>query len=93
MYYGHKKETTSTGYVLLIGKNNKQNDYITFKLAKSNDLWFHAKDYPGSHVLLRNPNNDTIDDKTIAEVATYAATFSKGNEGLKADVDYTKKIH
>ena len=86
-----KKETTSTGYILLMGKNNKQNDYITFKLAKSNDLWFHAKDYPGSHVLLKNPNNDTIDDKTIAEVATYAATFSKGNKGLKVDVDYTKK--
>lgn len=86
-----KKETTSTGYILLIGKNNKQNEYITFKLAKSNDLWFHSKDYPGSHVLLRNPDNDIIDNKTITEVATYAATFSKGNKKLKMDVNYTEK--
>ena len=86
-----RKEVTSTGYTLLIGKNNKQNEYITFKLAKSNDLWFHAKDYPGSHIVLKNPNDDIIDDKTIAEAAGYAARFSKGSEAPKVDVDYTEK--
>ena len=86
-----KKEVTSTGYTLLIGKNNKQNEYITFKLAKTNDLWFHAKDYPGSHIVLKNPNEDIIDNKTIAEAASYAARFSKGAKAPKVDVNYTEK--
>lgn len=86
-----KKEETSTGFTLLIGKNNKQNEHITFKMAKTGDLWFHAKNYPGSHVVLKNPNDEIIDDQTIQEAATFAAQYSKGNKAPKIDVDYTDR--
>lgn len=80
--------TSSDGYDIIVGKNNKQNDYITFKISKSNDMWFHVKDYPGSHVLVKSKGIE-IPDTTILEAAQYAAFYSKDSND-KVTVDYTK---
>lgn len=75
---------------LYIGKNNKQNDYVTFKLGKGRDLWFHVKNIPGSHVILKTslPEPSEAD---ILTAAAYAAGFSKGKTSDKVPVDYTQK--
>ncbi|MDU2066312.1 MAG: NFACT family protein, partial [Sporomusaceae bacterium] len=79
---------TPSGDHILIGKNNKQNDIVTFKTAKNEDLWFHAKDMPGSHVILQAA---APAPKTIELAASLAAYFSKGKESDKVPVDYTKR--
>jgi len=73
---------------IYVGKNSKQNDYITLKLANRDDLWFHVKDVPGSHVILRS---DNIDDKDIIIAAYLAAINSSINDEEKIDIDYTQK--
>ena len=78
---------------ILVGKNNTQNDYLTHKLASSNDYWFHAKDIPGSHVIVRIPNNDPeyeMSEKLIRTAANLAAYYSKGQTSGSVPVDYTK---
>ncbi|MDQ0230594.1 Rqc2 family fibronectin-binding protein [Metabacillus malikii] len=77
---------SSDGTEILVGKNNKQNEYLTNKLAARDDLWFHTKDIPGSHVVIRskNPSNDTI-----IEAATIAAYFSKAKNSSSVPVDFT----
>ena len=74
-------------FVIYIGKNNKQNDYIVSKLAKNDDLWFHTKDCPGSHVLLRGQSPT---DELIYECAKLAKQFSAGKLSSKVGVIYTK---
>lgn len=76
------------GYTVLVGKNNKQNDYLTTKLANDNDYWFHAKDIPGSHVILRN-NGDTPKFDTLTKCASLAAYYSKAKFSSNVPVDYT----
>ena len=75
---------------LIVGKNNKQNDFVTFKLGKANDLWFHVKNIPGSHVILKStlPNPE---EKDILQAAAVAAAFSKAKNSSKVPVDYTQK--
>jgi predicted ribosome quality control (RQC) complex YloA/Tae2 family protein len=80
------------GYEIIIGKNNLQNDYITFKIATKDDLWFHAKDTAGSHVIVRSLGR-TVPDSTIVEAASYAAYFSKSRNSDKVEVIYTLKSH
>ncbi len=80
--------TTSGGYTLLIGRNNLQNDMITFKVADKGDLWFHVKDMPGSHVILRCAGEEPSDED-YTEAAAYAAGHSKATGDLVA-VDYTR---
>lgn len=80
---------TKDGFVILIGKNNYQNDKLTFKTASFNDTWFHAKDIPGSHVILRNGGNELTDDD-IMLAANLAAHFSKAQGSSKIPVDYTE---
>lgn len=75
---------------IYVGKNNYQNDYLTMKFAKSNDLWLHTKEIPGSHVIIR-ADNKTIPDTTIYEAALLAAYYSKGRQGGNVPVDYTEK--
>lgn len=78
---------------ILVGKNNTQNDYLTHKLASSNDYWFHAKDIPGSHVIVRIPNNEPdyeMSEKLIRTAANLAAYYSKGQTSGSVPVDYTK---
>lgn len=77
------------GYTILVGKNNKQNDNLTCKLAKKNDLWFHTKDIHGSHVVLRLDKNKKATDSIIYKCATIAAYYSKAKLSQNVPVDYT----
>jgi len=81
---------TNDGFDIFVGKNNFQNDYLTFKFANGNDLWFHVKTIPGSHVILRTEGKDVPDADyvTAAEVAAY---FSTGKDNEKQEVDYVIK--
>lgn len=77
------------GYTVLVGKNNKQNDNLTCKIAKKNDLWFHTKDIHGSHVVLRLDKNKKATDSIIYKCATIAAYYSKAKLSQNVPVDYT----
>ena len=81
---------TSEGYDLYVGKNNTQNDELTFKFASNNDYWFHAKKIPGSHVILRSGGKE-LTDKAYMEAAAAAAYYSKARENDKVEVDYLIK--
>ena len=80
--------TSSSGYRILCGKNNVQNDHLTTKLASKLDYWFHVKNAPGSHVVLMC-NGDEPDAKDFTEAANIAACFSKLSDGESVAVDYT----
>jgi len=85
---------TESGCEILVGRNNKENDYITFKLARPDDLWFHAQDVPGSHVLLRRKDKRTEPSSSdIREAAQVAAYYSKARGEKKAAVVYTQAKH
>ncbi len=81
---------SSSGHEILVGKNNIQNDLITFKHAKKDDYWFHAKGIPGSHVVIKT-NGDELQDIEYIEAATLAAFYSKGKNNSLVEIDYTKK--
>nr|WP_300090532.1 NFACT RNA binding domain-containing protein [Sedimentibacter sp.] len=81
---------SSMGHEIIVGKNNLQNDMLTFKIGKKEDYWFHAKDMPGSHVIIRT-NGDELDDSEYVEAAHVAAFYSKGKNSGFVEVDYTKK--
>lgn len=81
---------SSDGYDIYVGKNNFQNDELTFKFATGNDWWFHAKQMPGSHVIVKS-NNDEPPIRTFEEAASLAAYFSKGKGADKLEIDYTQK--
>lgn len=84
------EEKTSEGIVVLIGKNNIQNDRLTFKTAMPEDLWFHAKNVPGAHVILRVGDKvygTDYTERSIEEAARFAAVHSRGT----GEVDYTPK--
>lgn len=78
---------SSTGIKISVGKNNKQNDMLTFKIAKRTDIWLHTKDIPGSHVVIHATEPD---DTTLREAATLAAYFSKARDSSSVPVDYTE---
>ena len=80
--------TTSGGYGILVGKNNIQNDNLTFKLAAKDDIWFHVKDIPGSHVIMQTGGKEPS-ERDYTEAAEIAAYYSKATAGPVA-VDYTK---
>lgn len=77
----------SDGTEILVGKNNKQNDYLTNKVAGRDEIWLHTKDIPGSHVVIRSKNPS---EKTILEAAYLAAYYSKAKNSSSVPVDYTK---
>ena len=81
------KFTTSGGYELLVGRNNVQNDYLTFKTAEKHDIWFHTKDIPGSHVIMVTGGEEPS-ERDYTEAAAVAAYYSKATQDLVA-VDYT----
>ncbi|PEL10710.1 NFACT family protein [Bacillus sp. AFS017336] len=81
---------SSTGEQLLVGKNNKQNEYLTNKLASRDELWFHTKDIPGSHVVIRAKDPS---ENAIKEAAIIAAYFSKARQSSSVPVDYTEIRH
>ncbi len=81
------------GQKILVGKNNKENDYLTFKMSNRNDIWLHTKDIPGSHVLIPLEPGLTIEDideKTIHEAAAIAAYYSKAGSSSNVPVDYVQ---
>lgn len=77
------------GYEVYVGKNNRQNDELTLKLARSVDLWLHTKNIPGSHVIVRKKPNEEIPDTVIVKAAELAAMHSKAKNAPKVPVDYT----
>ncbi|WP_405102315.1 NFACT family protein [Oceanobacillus sp. FSL H7-0719] len=82
--------SASDGTVILVGKNNKQNEYLTTKLAHRDEIWLHTKDIPGSHVVIRSQDPD---EETLLEAAQLAAYFSKSQNSSAVPVDYTKIRH
>ena len=78
---------TSGGYELLVGRNNVQNDHLTFKVAEKHDIWFHTKDIPGSHVIMVTGGEEPS-ERDYTEAAAVAAHYSKATQDLVA-VDYT----
>lgn len=81
---------SSEGATIYIGRNNRQNEYLTNRLAASNDTWLHTKDIPGSHVVIRS---DQYGEETLREAAQIAAYFSKGRSSSQVPVDYTLIKH
>ena len=81
------REFTVDGYTVLVGKNNKQNDYLTTKIADKDDIWFHTKDIHGSHVILRHPKQNMPID-TLEKCAKLAAYYSKAKLSTNVPVDY-----
>ncbi|MBP5160396.1 MAG: DUF814 domain-containing protein, partial [Lachnospiraceae bacterium] len=78
------------GFDIYVGKNNYQNDELTFKLAKGEDMWFHAKGIPGSHVIVVTEGKE-LPDSVYEEAAALAAFFSKNREADKVEIDYLEK--
>lgn len=82
------KFRSTDGNEILVGKNNRQNDMLTLKMAKPSDLWFHVKDIPGSHVIVRKADNgNEFTDRTVFEAAQIAAYYSKGRSSSQVPVD------
>jgi predicted ribosome quality control (RQC) complex YloA/Tae2 family protein len=85
-----EKYQASDGTEIIVGKNNKQNDYLTNKAAARDDIWLHTKDIPGSHVVIRSKEPA---EETILEAAQIAAYFSKARNSSSVPVDFTKVRH
>lgn len=84
------KYKASDGTEILVGKNNKQNEYLTNRLAGKSEIWLHTKDIPGSHVLIRDENPS---EETLLEAAKLAAYYSKAKHSSSVPVDYTQIRH
>ena len=82
----------SDDFTLLVGRNNRQNDMLTLKTAHKNDLWFHTKDIPGSHCVIRTEGRE-VSDEAVFEAACICAWFSKARESSQVPVDYTLIRH
>ena len=83
---------SSDGYDMYVGKNNYQNDELTFKIASGSDWWFHAKGAPGSHVIVK-ARGEELPDSTFEEAARLAAHYSKNRNAEKVEIDYIEKKH
>ena len=83
---------SSDGYHMYVGKNNIQNEELTFNFAVGNDWWFHAKGCPGSHVIVKT-NGDELPDRTFEEAGKLAAYYSKLRGAEKVEIDYIEKKH
>ena len=81
---------SSDGFHMYVGKNNFQNDELTFKFASGNDWWFHAKGIAGSHVIVKT-NGEELPDRTFEEAGRLAGFYSKGSAQDKVEIDYTEK--
>lgn len=88
---GVRRYLSTDGYEILVGRTSRDNDKLTFRIAHPNDLWMHAGDYPGSHVVIRNPTRKPIPHRTIIEAAQLAGRFSQASEDAKVVVHYTER--
>jgi predicted ribosome quality control (RQC) complex YloA/Tae2 family protein len=86
------KYISKDGWEIYLGKNNLQNDFLTFKLASGNDTWLHAKNIQGSHIIVKNKGSkQSLPLDTLIQAANLAAYFSKAKKDNKVLVDYTLK--
>ena len=88
---GMRRYQSSDGYEVLVGRTARDNDQLTFRVARPNDLWLHAGDYPGSHVIVRNSSRSDIPHRTVIEAAQLAAKFSQARKDSKVDIHYTRR--
>jgi len=88
---GVRRYLSTDGYEILVGRAARDNDNLTFRVAQPNDLWMHTGDYPGSHVVVRNPTRKEIPQRTIIEAAQLAGRFSQASEDSKVVVHYTER--
>jgi predicted ribosome quality control (RQC) complex YloA/Tae2 family protein len=88
---GVRRYLSTDGYEILVGRAARDNDQLTFKIAQPNDLWLHAGDYPGSHVVIRNPTRKEIPHRAIVEAAQLAGRFSQASEDSKVVIHYTPR--
>lgn len=87
-----RRYLSSDGYEILVGRAARDNDELTFKVARSHDLWLHAADYPGSHVVVRaRSRDDEVPHRTLVEAAQLAAHFSQAKEDAKVAVHHTRR--
>jgi predicted ribosome quality control (RQC) complex YloA/Tae2 family protein len=86
-----RRFVSSDGLEIVVGRNDAENDAITFRVAGSLDIWMHAADYPGSHVVIRNPSRQAVPQRSIIEAARIAAFYSQARRQGKAAVNYTQK--
>src|SRR5207247_1621287 len=80
---GTRRYLSSDGYEILVGRAARDNDQLTFRVARPHDLWLHAGDYPGSHVIVRNSSRREIPHRTVIEAAQLAARFSQASKDAK----------
>ena len=78
------------GMDMFVGKNNLQNEYVTFTLAGPNDMWFHAKNVPGSHVIVKSGGRE-LSDRAYEEAAALAAYFCQNRDSEKVEIDYVQR--
>ncbi len=97
---GARRYRSSDGYEILVGRAAKDNDHLTFRVARPHDLWFHAADYPGSHVIVRSNSSGSggasakrgeIPHRTVVEAAQLAASYSRAKHDAKVSVHYTHR--
>ena len=88
---GTRRYVSSDGFEILVGRAARDNDHLTFKIARPNDLWLHTADYGGSHVVVRNSTRKDVPHRTIIEAAQLAAKFSQARKDPKVDVHYTER--
>jgi predicted ribosome quality control (RQC) complex YloA/Tae2 family protein len=88
---GVRRYRSHDGYEILVGRADRDNDNLTFRIAKSFDLWFHTADYPGSHVVLRNPQRKQVPQRAIIEAAQLAAKFSQARADSRVAVNYCER--
>lgn len=87
-----RRYRSSDGYEVIVGRGARENDELTFRVARSNDIWMHAADYPGSHVVVRARSRDeAIPHRTLVEAARLAAHFSQARKDSKVAVNYTQR--
>jgi predicted ribosome quality control (RQC) complex YloA/Tae2 family protein len=88
---GVRRYLSTDGYEILVGRAARDNDNLTFRIAQPNDLWMHTGDYPGSHVVVRNPTRKEIPQRTVIEAAQLAGRFSQASDDTKVVVHYTER--
>ena len=88
---GVRRYLSTDGYEILVGRAARDNDNLTFRIAQPNDLWMHAGDYPGSHVVVRNPTRKEIPQRTVIEAAQLAGRFSQASEDTRVVIHYTER--
>jgi predicted ribosome quality control (RQC) complex YloA/Tae2 family protein len=88
---GTRRYRSSDGYEVIVGRTARDNDNLTFRVARPNDLWLHAGDYPGSHVIVSNTSRREIPQRTVIEAAQLAAKFSQASNDSKVIIHYTRR--